>query len=137
MLGVIALIAVAGGAWVYSIWNTYTPKTYVQETTTSGENGAATTTQVTVDTSAGTATPGAPAFTMSDVAAHNDASSCYAVIRSKVYDFTLWVNMHPGGKQAILSLCGTDGTARFEAHHGNERKPNQTLARFLIGNLSQ
>jgi len=67
---------------------------------------------------------------------HKDASSCYTVISGKVYDLTLWVNMHPGGKGAILSLCGIDGTAKFMAKHQGAQKQMDILARFYIGTVS-
>lgn len=133
ILIILGIILLGGAAWAYSNWRAYAPETYVQETTDS--NGVSTST--TVNTATGTSTPGAPSFTMADVATHKDASSCYAVIDGKVYDLTAWINMHPGGKAPILSLCGTDGTARFRAQHGTSQKPNAMLARLLIGTLSQ
>lgn len=133
ILSIVGILFLGIAAWAYSNWKAYAPSTYVQEST--DQNGVSTST--TVNTATGTSTPGAPAFTMADVAAHKDATSCYAVIDNKVYDLTMWINMHPGGKAPILSLCGTDGTARFRAQHGTSAKPNAMLARFLIGTLSQ
>lgn len=129
---IIGILAIGGGVWVYSKWHAYAPSTYVQETT--DQNG--TTTQTTVNTDTGTSTPGAPTYTMADVATHKDATSCYSVISGKVYDLTMWVNMHPGGRSAILSICGIDGTQKFmDQHHGAKRQMD-ILARFYIGNLS-
>lgn len=119
---IVLFVVIAGGVWVYSMWNTYAPATYVQESATT--------------TSTGTATADIPTFTMASVKTHNSASSCYTVISGKVYDLTFWINVHPGGKQAILSLCGTDGTVRFEKQHGEEKKPTNILARFYIGTIS-
>lgn len=129
IFGIIILVA---GGWLYTKWQKYAPSSYVEEITT--QNGTST---QTVNTNTGEKTPGAPSLTMATVALHKDASSCYTVISGKVYDLTLWVNMHPGGKQAILSLCGTDGTVRFNAKHGGDTKPTGALARFYIGNLAQ
>lgn len=133
VLLVIGLVLIGGGVWAYTKWNAYAPEVYVEETTDT--NGNATTTTVNTDT--GEKTPGAPSYTMAQVAEHNSASSCYTVISGSVYDLTLWVNMHPGGKQAILSLCGVDGTARFMAKHGEDAKPQSNLARFKIGIVTQ
>lgn len=132
ILSIIAIIILAVGFWVYSNWSNYAPDVYVTETET------ATGTEVsTVDTTNNTVTPGAPTYTLADVSTHSNASSCYTVINGSVYDLTMWVNMHPGGKQAILSLCGVDGTARFTAKHSGDEKPGATLVRFKIGVLAQ
>jgi len=74
-------------------------------------------------------------YTMAQVEAHGDASSCYTTINGSVYDLTQWINQHPGGPQAILSLCGTDGTQAFEAQHGGQARPEQELAPLKIGTL--
>lgn len=124
---IILLIAIACGAWYYSNFTKYAPTTYVTETA----NGT-----TTIDTVNSIETPGAPTYTMAQVAQHVDATSCYSVIRGSVYDLTMWVNMHPGGKKAILSLCGIDGTAKFNMKHGDDGKPNTALTRFKIGILT-
>lgn len=128
ILGIIGLIIIVIGVWTYSNWKAYAPVTYVQETTS-----GTTTTSTTVNTSTGTTTPGAPTFTMAEIATHNNASSCYSVISGKVYDLTMWINMHPGGKTPILSICGIDGTAKFMAQHHGAKKQMDILARFYIG----
>lgn len=76
-------------------------------------------------------------YTMTDVAQHNNASSCWFAVGGNVYDGTSWIPMHPGGGQAILSLCGTDGTGAFENQHGDQRRPAQGLASLQIGTLAQ
>ena len=132
IFSIIGIIVIALGLWFYSNWNRYAPTSYVQE---SNENG--TTTQTTVNTDTGETTPGAPLISIAEISAHKDASSCYTAISGKVYDLTMWVNMHPGGKSAILSICGIDGTAKFMAQHHGAQKQMDILARFYIGNLSQ
>lgn len=133
LLWIIVLIIIGTLGWAYSNWKTYAPETYVQESADS--NG--TTIATTVNTSTGTTTPGAPSYTSTQVSEHDSASSCYTIIDSKVYDLTLWVNMHPGGKQGILALCGVDGTARFMAKHKGAQKQVDILTRFYVGNLKQ
>jgi hypothetical protein len=76
-------------------------------------------------------------YTMAQVAQHANASSCYTAINGSVYDLTSFVNQHPGGAGAILSLCGRDGTASFEAQHGGQRRPESELASLKIGTLAQ
>ncbi len=77
------------------------------------------------------------AYSLADVAAHSDASSCYTAISGKVYDLTPWISEHPGGQEAILSLCGHDGTDAFMAQHGGQGRPERELANFLLGDLKQ
>ena len=74
-------------------------------------------------------------YTLADVAIHNYATSCWTAISGKVYNLTSWINQHPGGKQAIISLCGKDGTEAFNAQHGGQARPEQELKNFLVGTL--
>ncbi len=74
-------------------------------------------------------------YTMADVAQHKDRSSCWTTINGGVYDVTSWISMHPGGEQAILGLCGNDGSDAFNGQHGGQRRPEAELATFKIGTL--
>lgn len=86
-------------------------------------------------TSTTTPATSSASFTLAQVATHNSAESCYTVIRNNVYDLTSWVGEHPGGKKAILGICGRDGTAAFEGQHSGQYRPEQTLATFKIGTI--
>lgn len=88
-------------------------------------------------TSTGSTASTGTAYTMAQVAQHKDGTSCWTAINGGVYDVTSWINQHPGGPEAILSLCGTDGSAAFNGQHGGERRPAQELASFKIGTLAQ
>jgi cytochrome b involved in lipid metabolism len=110
---------------------TETPVTSApHETTNGGTNPAGGTT---VDVSVGT-TP--TSYTMAQVAMHANASSCWTAINGNVYDVTTWINKHPGGAQAVLSLCGKDGSAAFDDQHGGQRRPENELEGFKIGALA-
>lgn len=89
----------------------------------------------TTGTGTGTPTPAAPsqAYSMTDVQAHNTQSSCWSVIGGDVYDLTTWISRHPGGSQAIIGLCGTDGTDAYVGQHGTSRRPKSMLALLKIG----
>lgn len=76
-------------------------------------------------------------FTLTDIAKHNSASSCYSTINGSVYDLTSWISEHPGGERAILSLCGRDGSEAFDTKHSDDRRPAEELAHFKIGALAQ
>ncbi len=75
-------------------------------------------------------------YTMAAVAKHNNETSCWSAINSKVYDLTSWISQHPGGSKQILSICGKDGSATFNGQHEGERRPENELAGFLLGDLS-
>lgn len=130
VLGSIFTLSLILGVAVFFGLESYAPPVYVKEV----KNGT-TTDSITVNTSTGTSTPGAPVYTREQVALHKDAASCHTIIDGKVYDLTLWVNMHPGGKNAILSLCGSDGTDSFMNKHKGAQKQMDILGRFHIGNL--
>ncbi len=74
-------------------------------------------------------------YTLADVAKHSSQSSCWSAINGNVYDLTRWINQHPGGPDAILSICGTDGSAAFNAQHGGQGRPAQELTNFYIADL--
>lgn len=75
-------------------------------------------------------------ITMSDVATHNTRTSCWSVINGGVYDLTSWIPNHPGGEKSILSICGIDGSQKYNREHGGKQKPTTILAGFKLGNLS-
>lgn len=89
----------------------------------------------TLSDSGDTTAPGL--YAMSEVAKHNSASSCWTTIHGNVYDVTNWISQHPGGSDAILSLCGTDGTAAFTDQHSGQARPANELASFKIGTLAK
>ena len=76
-------------------------------------------------------------YTMSQVSANNSAKSCWAVIEGSVYNLTAWINSHPGGTSAILSLCGTEATLSFKAQHANQSRPTSRLSGYLLGPLAK
>jgi cytochrome b involved in lipid metabolism len=74
---------------------------------------------------------------MEQVRVNRTKSKCWTVIDDNVYDLTRWIEPHPGGDGAILSLCGTDGTSAFMSQHGSRVSPNQQLERYLLGPLDK
>jgi len=81
--------------------------------------------------------PTAGTYTLAHVAPHNSATSCWSIINGGVYDLTSWIAKHPGGKQAILSLCGKDGSAAFNGQHEGGEKQAAMLVTLKIGTLVQ
>lgn len=76
-------------------------------------------------------------FTMEEVAAHADRSSCYSVIDGKVYDLTQWMSKHPGGAGNVLKICGKDGSMAFSGKHGDSASAKAVLPDYLIGDLKK
>jgi cytochrome b involved in lipid metabolism len=85
------------------------------------------------------ATPTAsnPGYTVAQVKANNSRQSCWTIIDNYVYDLTRWINSHPGGASAILSLCGVDGSAAFNSQHENQSKPAVRLDSYKLGPLAK
>jgi len=83
------------------------------------------------------ATPTAsnPGYTVAQVKANDSRQSCWTIIDNYVYDLTRWINSHPGGASAILSLCGVDGSAAFNSQHENQSKPAVRLDSYKLGPL--
>lgn len=79
----------------------------------------------------------AVSYALAEVLTHKDASSCWTAINGNVYDLTSWVSKHPGGQEAILGICGKDGSIAFNGQHGETKKQADILATFKIGSLSQ
>lgn len=74
-------------------------------------------------------------YTASTVATHNSKSSCWTIVNNNVYDITSYISQHPGGEARIMSICGIDGTSAFKNQHGGQTRPENTLAKFLLGPL--
>ncbi len=75
-------------------------------------------------------------YTLNDVAAHTDRTSCWTAIDGKVYDLTSFIGQHPGGPFRILSICGKDGSVAFNSQHGGQARPESELKSLYIGDLS-
>lgn len=73
-------------------------------------------------------------FTLTAIATHNSKTSCYTSISGTVYDLTPFINDHPGG-DAMLVLCGKEGTALFNAQHEGNPKTIRSLSPLKIGTL--
>jgi cytochrome b involved in lipid metabolism len=68
---------------------------------------------------------------------HNSKADCWTTINGGVYNVSAWIAKHPGGAEAIIGLCGIDGSDAFNGQHGGERRPATELAGFKIGDLAK
>ena len=76
-----------------------------------------------------------PTFTLAEVKKNNNDKNCWTIVDENVYNLTSWINSHPGGSNAILSLCGVDGTSAFKAQHTGRAGPIGQLDSYKIGKL--
>uniref|UniRef100_A0A7S3A3C7 Cytochrome b5 heme-binding domain-containing protein n=1 Tax=Rhodosorus marinus TaxID=101924 RepID=A0A7S3A3C7_9RHOD len=69
-----------------------------------------------------------------EVRKHNSPGDLWLIIDGKVYDFSEYYKVHPGG-DAIFRNAGKDSSAGF---HGEQHptKVNDMLIDFLIGEVS-
>ncbi len=89
------------------------------------------------DTGSGSQGQQSQTITAAQIVGHNGRASCWSSINGNVYDLTSWIPQHPGGEQAILQLCGTDGSAKFNGQHGGSPRQAAILAGFKIGSLAK
>lgn len=73
---------------------------------------------------------------LAEVAEHKTPDSCWAAINGEVYDLTQWITGHPGGPNAIRSICGTEASVIFNNRHGSMEEPMAKLPEFRIGTLT-
>jgi cytochrome b involved in lipid metabolism len=72
---------------------------------------------------------------LAEVKKNNNDKNCWTIVDENVYNLTSWINSHPGGSNAILSLCGVDGTSAFKAQHTGRAGPIGQLDSYKIGKL--
>ncbi|MDQ5928025.1 MAG: hypothetical protein QG633_463 [Patescibacteria group bacterium] len=75
-------------------------------------------------------------YTSADVALHASDASCWSIINSSVYDLTAYIPKHPGGASKIRHICGEDGSSEFDGQHEGESRPENILAKYWIGVLT-
>lgn len=77
----------------------------------------------------------------SEVAKHNKASDCWQVIDNKVYDFTKYLNQHPGGADIVIAYCGQEASSAFSTKGGQGRNHSdfarRLLTNYLVGGFNQ
>ncbi|MFH1668034.1 MAG: cytochrome b5-like heme/steroid binding domain-containing protein [Candidatus Komeilibacteria bacterium] len=79
-------------------------------------------------------TDGTPLLNKNEIARHNTTKDCYLMINNNVYDVSLYINMHPGGKKIITTNCGREVTGIFARIHSN--RAWDLLKNYKIGQLA-
>jgi cytochrome b involved in lipid metabolism len=110
---------------------TQTPPTKPTTTTTTTTNNTPKppVVEVPVDPTP-TPTPTSPSYTTADVAAHSTSNSCWSIVNGKVYNITSYIEKHPGGPEAILKICGKDGTSTLHRQHGTSK--DNSLQKYYL-----
>ncbi|NTW22955.1 hypothetical protein HGA34_05480 [Candidatus Falkowbacteria bacterium] len=91
--------------------------------------------------SAGQIAPTETTLSVSEVAKHNNPKDCWQIVDGKVYNFTSYMNQHPGGVGTIIPYCGKEATSAFSSK-GNQGSNHSDFAwnllnKYLVGSLDQ
>ncbi|SMQ49650.1 unnamed protein product [Zymoseptoria tritici ST99CH_3D7] len=73
-------------------------------------------------------------FKKEEFAKHSSKTDCWIAIHGRVYDVSEYLKDHPGGKEAILEVAGTDSTAAYE-DVGHSEDAREILQGLDIGAL--
>lgn len=74
-------------------------------------------------------------YALEEVARHSSPDDCWSAIGGQVYDLSSWVLRHPGGTEAIIGLCGRDGSDDFNRQHGGSNTAQAALILLKIGRV--
>lgn len=78
--------------------------------------------------------PAKSVITLGEYQQHGTAEDCWVALYEDVYDFTSYLEAHPGGEEAILTVCGTmEGTDVFNAVH--QKSMLEEFDEFIVGAL--
>ena len=75
-------------------------------------------------------------YTWEQVAEHNAPPSVWSVYKGDVYDITMYINVHPGGKKILEKVYGKDMTPLFNKFHGYLKIAN-LIGPLKIGTVVQ
>lgn len=138
IIGIIVILLIGFGIYKYTGTRDTIPQNSLNNGTSVGSESINTNNVSTSSNSvSGNTNTSVKSYSLSEIAVHNNKTSCWTTIEGKVYDITSYVPRHPGGEANILKVCGKDGSSLFGNQHGNDAKPNNMLATFEIGILTQ
>mmetsp|Transcript_45262 Transcript_45262/g.105007 ORF Transcript_45262/g.105007 Transcript_45262/m.105007 type:complete len:1006 (+) Transcript_45262:88-3105(+) len=72
------------------------------------------------------AAAGGGGLSMDEVKKHNTKADAWVVVNGRAYDVTKWIDVHPGGAQAIIATIGDDASEEWNMIH----KPG-TIEKYL------
>lgn len=85
--------------------------------------GSTTAAPTVADTPTFEPTPASTCISATEVALHASRDDCWYILYNQVYDFTDYIDLHPGGARYVFQECGTDATSVYV----NERKHDRNL----------
>lgn len=71
-------------------------------------------------------------ITVDIVANHSSRDDCWMIIEGNVYDFTKFLDLHPGSAASMLPYCGKDATSAFNTKDKNPPSAHSQFARDLL-----
>jgi cytochrome b involved in lipid metabolism len=78
-------------------------------------------------------------LTSSEVTKHNSPTNCWMIISQNVYDFTSFLQSHPGGEAIMQPFCGKDATAAYQTMGGMGRshstRADEMMRSYSLGKL--
>ncbi|OAX83918.1 hypothetical protein ACJ72_01709 [Emergomyces africanus] len=75
-------------------------------------------------------------FSKVDVSSHNKDGDMWIIIDQEVYDISKFQDKHPGGKQILFSVAGSDATKKFHEYH-RQNILNKFKSKLIIGSIAQ
>ena len=73
-------------------------------------------------------------YSWDEIRRHNKVSDGWIVANNNVYDVTNFINIHPGGKNAIIKNLGKDCTRDYNFHTKNGKKD---WTKYKIGTVEK
>lgn len=74
-------------------------------------------------------------LTVQEVARHNTENDCWIIVGNDVYNVTSLIDVHSGGREAIIRYCGRNATeVFFEKHSQNDY---YVLGTYYIGTIGE
>ncbi|KAL4400430.1 L-lactate dehydrogenase [Malassezia pachydermatis] len=74
-------------------------------------------------------------LTYDEVTKHNTKDDCWIILGNKVFNFTDFVQLHPGGPEVIIKFAGKDGTKVFENVHPKDTLEKHAKPEWFMGEL--
>ena len=56
-------------------------------------------------------------YSVEEVAKHNTEDDCWIIANDNVYDVTLFISLHPAGKDSIIKNAGKEQTDSYNYHN--------------------
>jgi len=81
--------------------------------------------------------PSVTTMTMSEFLEQCKQGKQLTIIDKEILDCSLWIEAHPGGRDAIQKLLGRDATTEFHSIHGTNSVAKAMMKRLVIAGLNE